>query len=66
MRVRREILAGVSAPRRGWAAREVNDLSVLVTEFIDGLDVGQILRRTDNLAICDACEIARQAVLALQ
>ena len=47
-------------------AREVDELAVLVTEFIDGLDVGQILRRAGRLSVANACEIAKQIAVALQ
>jgi serine/threonine protein kinase len=49
-----------------YDAREVDELAVLVTEFIDGLDVGQILRRTGRLSVSNACEIAKQTAVALQ
>lgn len=47
-------------------AREVDGTAVLVTEFIDGLDLGQLIQRTGPLAIADACELARQVAIALQ
>ncbi|MAG93939.1 MAG: hypothetical protein CMJ48_09345 [Planctomycetaceae bacterium] len=46
-------------------AREIDEFAVLVTEYIDGLDVAQILRRTGPLSVANACEIARQTALAL-
>ena len=61
-------VGGLSHPNIVTAhdAREVDQLAVLVTEYIDGLDVGQILRRTGKLSVSDACEIARQIALALE
>lgn len=47
-------------------AREIEGTAVLVTEFIDGFDLGQLLQRSGPLAVSDACEIARQVALALQ
>ncbi len=47
-------------------AREVDGIAVLVTEFIDGLDMGEIAKRTGPLRVCDACQVARQVALALQ
>ncbi|MDX1927257.1 MAG: protein kinase [Pirellulaceae bacterium] len=47
-------------------AREIDGTAVLVTEFIDGFDLGQLLQRTGPLAIGNACEIIRQVALALQ
>ncbi len=47
-------------------AREVDGTAVLVTEFIDGLDLGQLIQRTGPLALADACELTRQVAIALQ
>lgn len=47
-------------------AREVEGTAVLVTEFIDGLDLGQLLQRTGSLPSADACEIMRQVAVALE
>ena len=47
-------------------ARDVDGAAVLVTEFIDGLDLGQLLQRTGPLSIANACEIVRQVAVALQ
>ncbi len=47
-------------------AREIDGTAVLVTEFIDGFDLGQLLLRTGPLAVADASEIIRQVALALQ
>ena len=47
-------------------AREVDGVAVLVTEFVDGFDLGELLRRTGPLKIADACEIVRRVAVALQ
>jgi len=47
-------------------AREVDGTAVLVTEYIDGFDLSQLVRRTGPLSIADACEIVRQAAVALE
>jgi serine/threonine protein kinase len=47
-------------------AREIDGTAVLVTEYIDGFDLGQLLQRTGPMEIADACEIVRQIALALQ
>ncbi len=47
-------------------AREVDGTAALVTEFIDGLDLRQLVQRTGPLAIADACELTRQVAVALQ
>jgi len=46
-------------------AGEHDGTHFLVMEYVDGLDVGEIVERTGPLAVADACEIARQAALAL-
>lgn len=46
-------------------AREVDGLAVLVTEYIDGFDLGQVLQRVGPLSVANACEIARQVAVAL-
>lgn len=46
-------------------AREVDGTAVLVTEFISGLDLGQLLQRTGALSVANACEITRQVAVAL-
>lgn len=47
-------------------ARDVDGTAVLVTEYIDGFDLGQLVRRAGPLSIPDACEIVRQVAIALQ
>ncbi len=47
-------------------AREINGTAVLVTEFIEGLDLAEIINRTGQLSIADACEIGRVVVQALE
>lgn len=39
-------------------AREIDGTTVLVTEFIDGLDLGKVINRVGKLAPPDACQIA--------
>ncbi|WP_164101283.1 protein kinase domain-containing protein [Candidatus Laterigemmans baculatus] len=46
-------------------AREVDGTAVLVTEYIDGLDLSELVARTGPLTVADACEIARQVAVAL-
>lgn len=47
-------------------ARDIDGMAVLITEFIDGFDLGELVRRTGPLAQADACEIIRQVAVALQ
>lgn len=47
-------------------ARDVAGTAVLVTEFIDGFDLGQLLHRVGPLKLANACEIIRQVAVALE
>ncbi|MEZ6118708.1 MAG: protein kinase [Pirellulaceae bacterium] len=47
-------------------AREVNGMAVLITEFIDGFDLGELIKRTGPLSVDNACEIVRQVAVALE
>lgn len=46
-------------------AREIDGTAVLVTEYIDGLDLSQLVQIAGPLRTADACEIVRQVALAL-
>ena len=47
-------------------AREIDGTPVLIMEFVDGLDLAEIVRRVGRLPAADACELVRQTALALQ
>ncbi|MGB7323999.1 MAG: protein kinase [Rubripirellula sp.] len=47
-------------------AREIDGTAVLVTEFIDGMDLSQLVSRTGPIGVADACELVRQVAVALQ
>jgi serine/threonine protein kinase len=47
-------------------ARQIDGTQLLVMEFIEGLDLAQLLDRTGPLPIADACEAIRQAALGLE
>jgi uncharacterized protein (TIGR03067 family) len=47
-------------------AREIDDMPVLIMQYVDGMDAAALVRRLGRLPAADACEIARQAALALQ
>jgi serine/threonine protein kinase len=51
---------------RAMDAREIGETRILVMEFVDGLDLAEIVKRCYPLAIADACELVRQAALALE
>ncbi len=46
-------------------ARDIDGKAVLVTEYIDGMDLGQLVLRSGPLPIAEACEIIRQISEAL-
>jgi len=47
-------------------AREIDGTPVLVTEFVEGLNLSELVRRLGPLRIADACEMIRQAAAGLQ
>ena len=47
-------------------ARKVKGLTFLVMEFVQGLDLAQIVARRGRLAVADASEVVRQAAVGLQ
>lgn len=50
---------------RARDAGQIDNHHFLVMEFVDGMDVGHLLRQRGPLEIPEACEIARQAALGL-
>lgn len=51
---------------RAHDAGEAEGQHFLVMELVDGVNLGQIVRRIGSLGIADACEVIRQAALGLQ
>ncbi len=51
---------------QAYDAREIQQMPVLVMEFVDGLDLSELVRRVGPLPMADACELVRQTALALQ
>ena len=47
-------------------AREIDGVPVLVMEYVDGMDLGRLVRRHGPIAVADACELVRRTALALQ
>jgi serine/threonine protein kinase/tetratricopeptide (TPR) repeat protein len=47
-------------------AREIDGTPVLVMEFVDGLDLAELVRRVGPLPVAEACELVRQTALGLQ
>ena len=52
--------------RPGPRRREIDGTPVLIMEFVDGLDLAEIVRRVGPLPVAEACELVRQTALALQ
>lgn len=46
-------------------AREVDGIAALITEYIDGLDVSEIVRRNGQLSVADASEVVMEVCHAL-
>jgi tRNA A-37 threonylcarbamoyl transferase component Bud32 len=51
---------------RAHDARKIGDTHFLVMEYVDGLDLNELVDRCGPLATADACELVRQAALGLQ
>ncbi|MCS6849770.1 MAG: serine/threonine protein kinase [Gemmataceae bacterium] len=51
---------------RATDANEVGGQHFLVMEYVDGVDLAKIVRLLGPLCVPDACEVIRQAALALQ
>jgi uncharacterized protein (TIGR03067 family) len=47
-------------------AREIDGTPVLIMEFVDGLDLAEIVRRLGPLPLPEACQLIRQTAAALQ
>ena len=51
---------------QAFDAREIDDTPVLVMEFVDGLDLAEMVRRVGRAPVAEACELVRRTSLALQ
>lgn len=51
---------------RAHDAREIDGTPMLVMEYIEGLDLAEVVRRVGPMSVADACEAACQAALGLQ
>ena len=51
---------------RAHDAREIDGTYFLVMEYIDGLDLAELVARSGPLPIADACELIRKAACGLQ
>jgi len=62
------VIGGLDHPNivRATHAGEHDGISYLVMDYIDGLDLSEVARLCGPLPVSDACELARQATVALQ
>jgi len=51
---------------QAFDAREIDGKCVLVMEYVDGLDLGELVERLGQLPVADACELMRRAALGLE
>jgi len=51
---------------QAYDAREIDDMPVLIMEFVHGLDLADIVRRVGTVPVAEACELVRRTALALQ
>ncbi len=51
---------------RAHDAREIDGTPVLIMEFVEGLDLAEVVRRAGMLGVAEACEVVRQTALGLQ
>ncbi len=51
---------------QAFDAREIDGMPVLIMEYVDGLDLAEIVRRTGPLPVAEACELVRRTALGLQ
>ncbi|MGO9113806.1 MAG: efflux RND transporter periplasmic adaptor subunit [Thermoguttaceae bacterium] len=51
---------------QAYDAREIDDMPVLIMEFVDGFDLADIVRRVGKVPVAEACELVRRTALGLQ
>ncbi|MHB1034128.1 MAG: protein kinase domain-containing protein [Pirellulales bacterium] len=51
---------------QAYDAREISGKPVLIMEYVEGLDLGELARRHGPIGTSDACELVRQAALGLE
>jgi len=51
---------------RAHDAREIDGTYFLVMEYVDGMDLAELVARVGPLPVADACHLVRQAALGLQ
>jgi WD40 repeat protein/tRNA A-37 threonylcarbamoyl transferase component Bud32 len=49
-----------------YEAEQVGDAFVLIMEYVDGIDLGQAVKKYDPLPVSRVCDYVRQAALGLQ
>ena len=51
---------------QAYDARDIDGTTVLVMEYVDGVDLSKLVQRAGPLPIADACELVRQTAIGLQ
>jgi eukaryotic-like serine/threonine-protein kinase len=51
---------------RAYDAEQAGDLPLLVMEYVEGLNLAQVLERRGVLLVAESCHYTRQAAIALQ
>ena len=47
-------------------SREIDGATVLVMEYVEGLDLAKVVQHVGPMRIADACELVRQSAVGLQ
>ena len=63
-----EAIGSLSHPNivQAHDARNVEGTTILVMEYVDGLNLSELVNRAGRLGVADACELVRQAAVGLQ
>ena len=63
-----EVIGSLSHPNivQAHDARNVEGTTILVMEYVDGLNLSELVNRAGRLGVADACELVRQAAVGLQ
>ena len=51
---------------QAYDAREIDGTPILAMEYVEGVDLSELVRRAGKLKVADACELIRQAAVGLQ
>ncbi|MBM4094461.1 MAG: hypothetical protein FJ276_34420, partial [Planctomycetes bacterium] len=62
-----KLVGGLCHPNivQAYDAREIDGVPLLVMEFLEGMNLSDVLHSLNALPVADACELARQAAMGL-